>query len=87
MPAKAKTTKVIISRRRDGNMNDVYVGCIGVDGKFVDAKIRLDTEMELDNNLIESIKQRQESVKVKLPKKDGGGEALQYKPEFLIEKV
>lgn len=77
-------TLVKVSRRRDGDMNDIYACCIGVDGEIVSVSIPLDTEVLLDNNIIESIKQRTEFVRTSSEK---GGETLVAKPTYLIEKV
>ena len=55
----------------------------GVDGKTISTKIPLDVEVELDENVIKSLKTRTEMCRV--PSK-GNNERLEAKPTFFIEK-
>ncbi len=82
--AKKKTKKIIVDRKRDGSMADVYVGTTNTLGEFEDMRIPLNKEVVVDENLIKSLKQRQESVREKVGK---SGENLVLKPIYSIEVV
>ncbi len=82
--AKAKETKVIVTRKRDGAMNDIYVCVKGSLGKTISTKVPLDVEVVLDDNIIKSIKTRTEMVRVSVK---GKNERLEAKPTYFIEKV
>ena len=79
-----KTTSVIVSRRRDGDNSPIYSCVKGTDGETVSTKIPLDVEVLLDDNTIKSIKRRTEMVRKSAK---AGGERLEQKPTYLIEKV
>ena len=84
MAVKAKRVKVVtIDRRRDGSMADVYVGAINTLGKFEDMTIKLNTKVEVDENLLKSIKARKETVS----ETKGKVENLALKPIYTIEVV
>jgi hypothetical protein len=78
-----KKSKVIIDRKRDGSTADIYVGAVNTIGKFEHATIPLNKEVEVDDNLLQSIKLRQETVR----EKKGKAENLVLKPIYTIEKV
>ncbi len=82
--AKQKMKKIIVDRKRDGSMADIYVGATNTLGKFEDMMIPLNKEVMVDENLIKSLKARQESVRVKVGK---SGENLVLKPVYSIEVV
>ncbi len=83
--AKSKKTKmVIVDRKRDGSMADVYVCATNTLGVVEDMMIPLNKEIEIDENLIKSLKSRQESVRVKVGK---SGENLELKPVYSVEVV
>ncbi len=81
--AKQKKKTIIVDRRRDGSMADVYVGCTNTLGKFEGQKIPLNKEVEVDENLIKSLKARKETVR----EVKGKVENLVLKPIYSVETV
>ncbi len=84
MAAKTKKTKkIIVDRRRDGSMADIYVSANNTLGVFEDMRIPLNKEVEVDENLIKSLKQRAETVR----EVKGKVENFVIKPVYSIEYV
>ncbi len=82
---KAKgMTLVKVSRRRDGDMSDIYSCVKGTDGETISMKVPLDVEVQLDNNIIKSLKTRTEMVRVSVK---GKPEQLTAKPTYFIEVI
>jgi hypothetical protein len=84
--ATKKTTKYIVERRRDGDMSPVYACVKGTDGEVISTKVPLGVAVELDDNIIKSLKQRTEMVRIK-GTKESDGETLVARPTYSIEKV
>ncbi len=84
MATAKKTKTVTVERRRDGSMADIYVCANNSVGKIEDMMVPLNKEVEMDVNLIKSLKARSESVRVKIGK---AGENLVVKPIYLVEEV
>ena len=81
---KKKVKMITVDRKRDGSMADVYVCANNTLGEIEDMMIPLNKEVEVDENLIKSLKARQESVRVKVGK---SGENLVLKPIYTVEVV
>ncbi len=81
--AVAKTKVVIVDRKRDGSMSDVYVGAINSVGVFESQTIPLNKEVTMDINLIKSLKARKETVRETV----GKVENLITKPIYSVETV
>jgi hypothetical protein len=83
--ARAKTTtRVKINTMRDIDQSPIYACVKGCDGEVISMKIPIDTEIELDNNIIKSVKNRTEMVRVN---GKSGTERLISKPTYNIVEV
>ena len=85
--AVSKVKKYKVTRKRDGDNSPVYVCCTLTDGSTYSNRIPLDVEVELDDNVVKSLKTRTEMVRVPAKKGFGRGETLKAEPTFFIEKI
>jgi hypothetical protein len=81
-----KENKYIVETKRDIDQSPVYVCVTGTDGEVISTKVPLGVEVLLDDNIVKSLKQRTEMVRVKATK-SSNGERLVAKPTFSITKV
>jgi len=78
----------IVTRKRDNtNVSFVYVCVVGTTGETISTKVPMDVEVELDANVVKSIKSKKDMVRVPAPKDRSTGETLKAMPTYSIEKV
>jgi len=80
---KSMTTEVKVIRRRDGDNTPVYVCVAGGDGETISTRVPLNVAIELDNNIITSLKRRTEMVR----ETSAAGETLVQEATYFIEKI
>jgi len=93
--ASSKVSKYIVETKRDIDQSPVYVCVKGTDGEVISTRVPLGVEVELDENIVKSLKNRTEMVRqqftkaqLKLRVEQGmNGEELVSKPTYSIEKV
>jgi len=81
------TSKCIVTKKRDGDMSPVYVCTTMTNGDTYSNRIPLNVEVDLDDNVIKSLKRRTEMARVPSAKGTGKGESLESRSMYLIEKV
>ena len=81
---KTQVKKYIVETMRDIDQSPVYVCVKGVDGKTISTKVPLGVAVELDANVIKSLKTRTEMVRVATKQ---GNETLVQKPTYSITEA
>ncbi len=85
---KEQVDTYIVTRKRDNtNVTFVYVCVVGTTGETISTKVPMDVEVELDANVVKSIKSKKDMVRVPAPKDRSTGETLKAMPTYSIEKV
>ncbi len=85
--AAKKVKKYIVETMRDIDQSPVYICVKGTTGEIISTKVPLGVEVELDDNIVKSLKRRTEMVRVKAKGKGKTGEELISKPTYSFTTV